>query len=47
MKDYTITKKLGAGSFGTVHLAEKNEDKKQVVVKEVIEMKSCVESFVI
>ena len=34
MEDYSIIKRLGAGGFGTVHLAERNKDKKQVVVKE-------------
>ena len=36
MKDYTLTKRIGAGSFGTVHLAECKEDGKQVVVKEKV-----------
>ena len=34
MDDYSIIKRLGAGGFGTVHLAESKKDKKQVAVKE-------------
>ena len=37
MENYAIIKRLGAGGFGTVHLAESNEDKKQVVVKEKVQ----------
>ena len=34
MENYSIIKRLGAGGFGTVDLAERKKDKKQVVVKE-------------
>ena len=33
MNNYTLIKRIGAGSFGTVHLAENNENGKKVVVK--------------
>ena len=34
MKNYSLIKRIGAGAFGSVHLAKSNEDEKQVVVKE-------------
>ena len=34
MNNYTLIKGIGAGTFGSVHLAKRNEDDKQVVVKE-------------
>ena len=37
MEKYSIIKRLGAGGFGVVSLAERKEDKKQVVVKERVQ----------
>ena len=34
MDDYTLIKRIGAGAFGSNYLAKRNEDGKQVVVKE-------------
>ena len=34
MEDYDIIRQIGAGSFGTVHLAENKETGQKVVVKE-------------
>ena len=34
MDDYTLIKRIGAGGFGSVYLAKRNEDEKKVVVKE-------------
>ena len=34
MKNYSLIKRIGAGAFGSVHLAKSNEDGTQVVVKE-------------
>ena len=33
MNNYTLIKRIGAGTFGTVHLAENKENGNQVVVK--------------
>ena len=34
MENYTLIKRLGAGSFGTTHLAKNKHNGKEVVVKE-------------
>ena len=34
MKNYKLIKRIGAGGFGIVHLAESEKDGKQAVVKE-------------
>ena len=34
INDYTLIKPLGSGSFGTAHLAKKNDTGDQIVVKE-------------
>ena len=34
MDKYTLIKRIGAGAFGSAHLAKSNEDGTQVVVKE-------------
>ena len=36
MENYNLTKRIGAGGFGTVHLAENKKDGKQAVVKEKV-----------
>ena len=36
MENYTLTERIGAGGFGTVHLAENKKDGKQAVVKEKV-----------
>ena len=34
MNNYSLIKRIGAGAFGSVHLAKSNKDGTQVVVKE-------------
>ena len=36
MKNYTLIERIGAGGFGTVHLAENKKNGKQAVVKEKV-----------
>ena len=42
MNKYTLIERLGAGTFGTVHLAESKETGKRVVVKENGSKHQCI-----
>ena len=45
MNKYTLTDRIGRGSFGSVHLATSNEGGEQVVVKEQLKFISLTQQL--